>query len=197
MRIYRNVIFTAIALLLLPSLALAAPTERVPESTPAELFHWRDWVLFDKPDRLCPTPYNEGGTYRCGWPSRLRLDLTRQGGTFEQDWIVLAPGWQPLAGDAALRIWPRDVRLSGKPVPVIDRNGTPSIFMPPGEYTVTGRFDWLKLPETIQVPPAIGLIDLTIDGRRVDSLAYDAGGRLWLQARDGVADEADRLQVHV
>ena len=197
MRIYRSVIFAAIALLLLSSLALAAPSERVPESTPAELYHWRDWVLFDKPDRLCPTAFNEGGTYRCGWPSRLRLDLTRQGGTFEQDWIVLARGWQPLAGDAALRIWPRDVRLSGKPVPVIDRNGTPSIFMPPGEYTVTGRFHWLKLPETIQVPPAIGLIELTIDGRRVDSLSYDAGGRLWLQARDGVADEEDRLRVHV
>lgn len=197
MRIYRSVVIVTIALLFLPSFALATPSERVQESTPAELYHWRDWVLFDKPDRLCPTAFNEGGTYRCGWPSRLRLDLTQQGGTFEQDWIVLARGWQPLAGDAALRIWPLDVRLSGKPVPVIDRNGTPSIFMPPGEYTVTGRFNWLKLPETIQVPPAIGLIDLTIDGRRVDSLSYDAGGRLWLQARDGTGDEEDRLQVHV
>jgi Spy/CpxP family protein refolding chaperone len=61
MRIYRRVIFAAIALLHLSSLALAASSERVQKSTPAELFHWRDWVLFDKSDRLCPIPYNEGG----------------------------------------------------------------------------------------------------------------------------------------
>ncbi|MBL0714080.1 MAG: hypothetical protein JJV98_10310, partial [Desulfosarcina sp.] len=98
MRTCLNVLIAASALLFFFSSAPAASFESVKQSTPDTLYEWKDWVLFDQEDRLCPTNYSDGDTYRCSWPSRLRLDLTRKGGTFAQDWTVLARGWQPLVG---------------------------------------------------------------------------------------------------
>jgi len=193
--------YNLIAVLLLLAMTASAfalsSEENVRQSTPESLFEWKNWVLFDKAERLCPTHYNDGESYCCNWPSRLRLDLDASGGTFIQEWMVFTQGWQPLAGDAGLGIWPVGVRVDDQETPVINRGGRPYVHLTVGRHVVTGGFDWQKLPETIPVPPAVGLIDLAIEGRTVKRLQYDPDGRLWLQPRKGQTGAADRLQVHV
>ncbi len=197
MRTNRLFFISAIIALSCLSSTLSTASPGVQESTPEALYEWRDWVLYDKEEQLCPTAYNDGNAHHCGWPARLTLELTRTGGVFAQNWITLVSGWQPLPGDDTAGIWPTDVTVAGQAAPVFNRSGRPYIHLPAGEYTVTGRFKWTKMPETMRVPSTIGLIDLTIDGQGVHPLQYDAGGRLWLRPRKGQAAEEDRLQVHV
>jgi hypothetical protein len=63
------------------------------------------------------------------------------------------------------------------------RNQSPSVRLGPGEHRLTGRFDWVKLPEMILLPPMIGLVDLELDGRSIDFPEIDDQGRLWLAQR--------------
>lgn len=194
---HRTVLTAFLMPLLFCFSAAASSQDLLKTSTPETLYQWRDWVLFDKAERLCPTDYNNGDQYRCHWPSRLILELTGEGGAFEQIGSVFAAGWQSLPGDASMRIWRTAVQVDGQPAPVVRRDGRPFVRIEPGEHTLTGAFSWRQMPEMMHVPPDLGLIELTINGRRVDRPRYDPGGRLWLQPRKEEAGTEDRLQIHV
>ena len=55
--------------------------------------------------------------------------------------------------------WPLDVRANGSPVPVVpDQLAQPAIWLDPGEYAISGRFDWVDRPSSLAVPESIALV---------------------------------------
>ncbi len=168
---------------------------RTEEDIPPELLRWREWVLHGHEAELCPGVYDDGALTRCQWPSQLRLQASTEGGRFEQHWQLFARGWVSLPGGPDL--WPDGVVVDGRPVAVVNREGIPSVELDAGGYQITGRFEWHRMPEGIQVPPASGLITLTVDGQRIEAPVIDDKGRLWLRERRTAAGEADRVGIHL
>ena len=162
---------------------------------PPSLQPWEEWVLYGEEEKACPTYYNDGQKYCCIWPSLLKLSLQQKGGTFEQQWLVLAEGWVPLPGNNDS--WPRDVLVNGKKVPVLNRKGTPSIKLESGEYIIKGNFSWAQMPEMINIPPASGILTLAIDGEAVSNPLREKDGRLWLKRTQTTRTVEDRMDVRV
>ncbi len=147
-------------------------------STPQDLEAWSDWVLDDVKDYGCPMLYN-ADSRRCAWPSRLELRLDSNGGAFTQIWSVYRESDIALPG--AREQWPLDVRVNGKTAPVFSRTGQPLIHLDKGRYTVSGVFEWKRLPEALAVPAESGLITLRLAGK--DVVTPDLrNGQLWLSA---------------
>ena len=178
-------------LFLLPTHVLAAE----PIDIPTQLKPWEQWVLHDMEERLCPTDYNQKAAYQCVWPSRLELFIEPRQGRFRQEWMVFAKSWISLPGGPD--VWPSRVELEGKEVPVIKRNGIPSIELPEGEHVVSGDFTWKQMPEVIQIPTSSGLIKLYINDQQVAIPLLDKKGRLWLQKRVQTVNEENRVAVRV
>lgn len=169
----------------------AQPISR--QNLPPELRPWVPWVLDEVPGLGCPKVQ---GKAVCVWPGRLRLDLGRSGGTFALR--VQADTERDLALPGDAQRWPLDVRVGGRSVPVSDKGDAARIRIPAGRHLVTGRFAWSRLPESLRVPAAIGLVDLRLDGRLVARPRREKGGLLWLRTRtDEGAGEGESLRVQV
>ena len=172
--------------------AHASPT---PPAVPEPLQPWVDWVLHGHEDARCPLLTGAADQRQCVWPSRLTLELDDRGGRFTQQWFVHRDGWVPLPGDA--RLWPQDVRVDGQPATLTQLDGAPRVRLQTSLHTITGVFEWDVLPEVLPVPPATGLLALSIRGQRVAFPIRDDEGRLWLQQRAAAAQEENRLDVVV
>jgi len=169
---------------------VAAAPVKAPE-IPESLEPWRTWVLHDKAELQCPAHFDDGTIRRCWWPSRLTVDAGNLGGLFEQQVTVYAPTWVTLPGDEAH--WPESVSDGSNALPVVGRNGRPSIWLEPGEYAVKGAFVWNALPELLQVPASTGILSLTVDGREIVDPDRGADGHLRLHGKGGAARREDTM----
>ena len=169
----------------------AIKTDRIPPA----LEPWESWVLDGEDAHFCPSSYNNGARHRCIWPSRLNLELERTGGSFTQNWLVFKKGLIPLLGGA--KQWPYYVTLDGKEVPVIAKNGLPSVYMKKGKHLVEGRFIWDEMPEMIHLPEACGLVSLSINGKSVDFPMLEKDGRLWLQKQKMTDLQEESLMISI
>nr|MBP7323368.1 hypothetical protein [Deltaproteobacteria bacterium] len=174
-----------------PDSAWSADTADIPPS----LKQWEGWVLHNLEERLCPTRYNDGESYQCTWPSRVVLNLEDTKGSFSQEWLVFAETDVPLPGSPDA--WPEGVTVDGRAVPVIARDGAPSVFLAPGARRVEGSFVWNEMPETINVPPESGLVSLTLNGTPVPFPFLENDGRLWLKRKEDVAQPESRVEHRV
>lgn len=186
----------------LVALAFGTTTIHAQETVPAPLRDWQGWVMRGEEFRQCPflaaTPIAPGqpidqSAFRCDWPERLSLSVDARGGRFAQRWLVFAPTWVALPGDA--EHWPRDVRLNGAAAPVVEYGGSPSLRLAPGSYAVSGRFEWSSRPESLPVPDVTAIVDLTVDGQRV-AQPERPNGAVWLGKRR-TAEQAASLEVQV
>jgi hypothetical protein len=186
-----------LVLLMLTFVPAAHASSLAPDTVPAELERWQPWVLHGHEASLCPGSHDDGTAVRCQWPARLEMNLSGEGGTFEQRWQVFAEGWAALPGEPGA--WPESVVVNGRPVAVISRNQRPVVHLMPGEHRIAGRFFWSRMPETIGVPPTLGLVSLMIDGRTISAPRIDEKDRLWLRTapvQDAVSEEGS-VQVTV
>ncbi len=158
------------------------------ETVPESLRPWEPWVLHGEAEKFCPTIYNKGEAYRCIWPASLDLDLDQHSGRFTQTWLVFVKSWVTLPGGQ--KQWPLNVKLDGKTVPVMEKDGGPSMYMMPGEHRVEGTFVWEEMPEMLRVPNACGLVRLSVNQKTVDFPLLDSDGRLWLQKKGGREKDA-------
>ena len=129
------------------------------------------------------------------WPGRLTLRLDDAGGSFALDVQADAPVDLPLPGDTTR--WPRDLRTATGPARLGRSGDRPAVHLPAGQHRLTGSFAWTRLPESLAVPPAIGLVDLTVRGAPVRNPRRDKDGALWLQGGATAQAEEDRLSLEV
>jgi len=166
-----------------------------PSKTPEPLRPWIDWVLYGHEVAACPVLPGADNARLCAWPARLSLDLSDRSGIFTQDWTAYSEGWVPLPGDQ--KVWPQGVEIDGRPSAVTPQGDRPSVRLQPGRHRVSGRFEWAALPPELRIPPATGLLSLTVRGRVVASPGRDAEGRLWLQRPAAEAEGESRIEMTV
>jgi len=161
---------------------------------PKPLEPWVDWVLHDNKKIGCPYLYNDIER-ECTWPSRLKLDLNNNGGTFVQQWHIYNDSLVALPGN--VDHWPLGVKIDGKDILVESDGQTPHIRLSKGTHTITGEFKWAKLPKSLSVLPGSGLIDLTVNDKPIARPSLNADGRLWLlqSNNDKISEDNVDLQV--
>lgn len=160
---------------------------------PEALEDWRDWVLEPRTERLCPLPATGQEGRICAWPGRFLLEVDAQGLTFSGSYRVYARTWVALPGDATLM--PEELRVDGQARPVLLRNGVPSVELEPGNARIGGSIRWRQRPESLPLPPSIGLLELRLDGVRIEPLERSEQS-LWL-GRARQQPEADALRLTV
>ncbi len=167
-----------------------------PRQVPEPLKPWIDWVLDNEKDRDCPFSYARFSAKTCFWPGRLQLNLDDNGGEFSIHWTLHRDGWVELPGDE--KNWPHQVKSQRKPLTVIKKQARPVVYLPKGDYQISGRFRWRTLPDNLAVPQQTALIDLMLNGeKRMDFRLKD--GNIWLHketSRQSVKVE-NRLQLQV
>ena len=180
---------------LLLLLTLDARAERFdPKQAPEPLRPWTSWVLAGSAQALCPAMQGSAEVLQCTWPTALSLDLSENGGHFEQHWHLDARAWVPLPGD--LVRWPLNVTEGGKKLVVVEQSGVPSVALEPGEHAIVGAFAWDSLPDALQVPPETGIVSLRLEGARIGEPRRDEAGRIFLQ-KVSVETEGERLEIVV
>ena len=162
------------------------------KDVPPALRGWVPWALDGARDRVCPVV---GSAAVCLWPGRIALKLGATGGTFAAEAWAERPLFLPLPGDA--KVWPQEVRLDGKPVPVVPRDERPAVLLPAGRHRVDGRLLWSSLPDSLAVPPEAALLDLAIDGRPVPLPRREESGLLLLRQEGERAGGGEELRVKV
>ena len=186
--------FTGFIFILLTSAVLHA-NPITPKQVPEPLKPWVDWVLHDEHDLGCPWQYNQQQR-NCRWPSRLQLQLDDQGGTFQQQWQVFSTTHVRLPGDD--NNWPQEVSdEAGERLLVEEKKGLPAVKLTPGTHTITGNFRWSKLPKALRVTPESGLIDLSVNGKKISRPNFNQQGQLWLTQGKAVASSEDNLDIQV
>ena len=181
-------VLAALTFALLAPVSVSAQTPDVP----APLTEWVPWVLHGQEAAACA---RADGAPLCAWPGRLVLRLDDAGGSFALDVVADAPLDLPLPGDTTR--WPRDLRNGTSAAPLGRSGGRPAVHLEAGSHRITGSFSWTRLPESLAVPPAIGLVDLTVRGAPVPNPRRDKDGSLWLQGGAAEQAEEDRLSLEV
>jgi hypothetical protein len=189
---------SALAPLAIVLLCLSATAFAQQPAIPADLKAWESWVMYGEEFRRCPVrngvDATDAAAFVCTWPGRMRVAVSAGGGEFRQSWRIYADSWIALPGDS--EHWPEDVRVDGTAAPAVEREGVPQLRLVEGEHTITGKFTWARRPESLQLPAATALVDLSIDGRAIAPVEMRTG-RLWLGAvRTVTVPRALQVQVY-
>jgi hypothetical protein len=193
------------AVTLCPFSAIAEGTKPLAEKdVPAPLKPWVSWVLHDAQGVHCPRFDGEAGNEAqsvCGWPGQLSLSLDVKAGKFSQSFEIYETTMAPLPGNAEddsgePARWPLDVSVDGKRAAVVAKDGHPHLELSPGKHTVTGRFAWDALPESLRVPSEVALVSLTVQGKSLPFAQRTPDGRIFL-ARATAEDETDSVEITV
>lgn len=169
----------------------------VAQKIPAALDGWQGWVLHDQPQHGCPFLTGSmpaPNSRRCLWPQQLKLEVSKDGGRFQVRVDVDAESWLVLPGDS--RHWPQQVTDRGKPVPVHDRNGTPTLYLSTGQHQLAGVWEWSSMPSRLALPDAYGLVSLHVNGKSVPDFSRQ-GRALTLGESQAAPQQADALSLKV
>ncbi len=182
----------AIALLLtLPALAGSGDKPFPEQDLPPSLKPWVKWALDPSPEKNCLQLQDE---LICTWPGKISLTLGGGGGTFRQQLYTEKESWFPLPGDD--KRWPQSVTLDGKAIPVVSRDEGPAILVPAGPHALAGQFLWGKLPDSLPVPQATAMLELSVNGRAIPFPRRDEEGLLLLrEAGDEAAAGGDSARM--
>lgn len=179
--------FAALAALLfviaaLPLRAAGPDDARIPEP----LRQWTPWALWGNEQLLCPPDFNNPEKRAAVWLSRLELDATNNGAKFSVEITTFRETWAALPGGADN--WPSGVMFSrvgepaeNRPIPVLERDKRPAVFLSPGTWKIEGTFAWRNLPDLLPIPTDTALLSLRTNGEQVEAPAWDPSGNLWLR----------------
>ena len=189
-------VYAALLILLFSSFSTVHARTLETQTIPDDLKTWVPWVLHGHERQTdCPFLYNNVNTTQCSWPSTLSLALTQKGGVSTQNWQVYIDSWLPLPGST--KHWPQDVTVNGKAAAVTLRKGKPMIWVAPGLHTVQASLAWDSLPESLAIPPATGIVSLSVGGESVEFPDME-NGKLWIRQRASAnAAQEERLSLHV
>jgi hypothetical protein len=168
------------------------------DTIPEPLTPWVSWAMKDSEKLSCPfinnTQYSDQKNHICAWPSTLELNVKDDSAKFQQSWQVLTKSIIPLPGNE--RNWPLLVTVDKKHFPVFNHKGKPAIELVKGSYLIEGRFEWLKIPESISIPEQYAFVKMTINNQVIDfpKIEYDD---LWLQAFEPNEEKQDSTDISV
>lgn len=189
---YRLFYYVSLACILL--MVQQAHAQDVPEP----LRPWKEWAAEPYAYRDCTLAPNASGgareDYRCVWPGKLLLTIEPKNGRFSQSWHIEQSSDIVLPGSRSE--WPQDVQVNGRQVPVVERNGAPSVRLERGEHMVSGRWSWQAPPARISIPAQTAWWE--VEGvssvqRSEDRLVLQSGSR----EQDHVGGAQDGLGVRV
>lgn len=183
----------SLLLILLIQASFAMADDKIPDV----LKPWIPWVMDGHQEKRCPVMMNADQTRQCVWFGVLDLSVTDDGASFSQDIQVYAKGWVAIPGNTDF--WPQDVGDEQQKRPVVKREGNPFLLLEPGEYRVSGRFEWKKVPEFLPLPKSTGLTKVTLRGSPLQITDRDEQGRLWLERSQNVEklkDDSQNINVY-
>ncbi len=191
--------FKPILVLLLLSVSFVSGDVFAEPYVPEELRQWEQWVLKDREYRNCPFYFDrtveQASAFVCSWPGELELTVDAQGARFSQRWTVYAQEqWVGLPG--ATDHWPDEVTVNDRGIEVVARNEVPSIRLGPGNWRISGQFEWDERPGVLRVPAQSGLVALAVDGKPVVRPEIN-GGSLFLGERQRDTRERDSVRTVV
>jgi hypothetical protein len=126
------------------------------------------------------------------------MNLSEQGGTFEQTWTMETGGWIFMPGSD--RHPPFEITLNGDPATAVSRQGHPAIHVKKaGTFNIKGRFRWHGLPESIQLPEDNSITGPVVINGTLHNSPYISKGRLWLRHPSSTSPkrELDRVDIQV
>jgi len=144
---------------------------------PPTLTPWRDWALHGAGEKVCPPVGNVADARICVFPTSLALALDATGAGLSLTVRLFSEGAVPLPSGKGAFV--SRMTADGRPVAVADRDGTPVVWLSAGEHVLEGRLDWTAAPESLSLPPQIGIVRLTRNGAVVP-VALTPGGELRL-----------------
>jgi hypothetical protein len=163
---------------------------------PEELQQWIPWVLYEQEDNFCTLNAMETTERYCSWPSSLLLNVEENGATFTQKFLIESKSLVPLPG--SVPFWPVQIKSNGKNLLISNDGNQPAVWLSPGEHTVTGTFIWNELPEYLFIPPATGLVELNLHGKKINAIQLDNQGRLWFrQKQENKQTDEESLSLQV
>lgn len=173
-----------------------------PEEVPAPLKPWVPWALDRAPVVSC---VNALGAERCVWPGQLTIDASRSEGTFTQV-VIVDRNHSSIALPGNAQHYPLGIKVNGKNLggsggnhepTLIVNSDPPELRLPAGTHTITGRFSWTHMPETLPIPPNTANVKLNVNGKPLSHPRRDADGTLWLGQSEMAQSEvqSDRLSV--
>ncbi len=164
---------------------------------PKRLKDWQGWATWEetKHDGL-PTRFDDRSRLLPVWFSAVDIQAGAGGGSFGFTFEGRDEGWVELPGDA--QCWPQEVTVDGQPAAVLSRGGVPCVAVAAGQTAeVSGSFRWTKMPQSLRIPPQMGVLNLKLNGQAVDLPVWDAKGQLWLQRTSTETEDKDFLSVQV
>lgn len=163
---------------------------------PKSLEEWKPWILEKHPDLNCPFIFNNGAR-TCTWPSELKVDANTTGASFSQRIDVFTNDWVKLPGSTGL--WPQNVSDNNAKAIVRDKNNSPEIYLTIGSHDISGDIRWSEMPRTLPISEQTGIVQLTLNGKAVNSPAIEANNQLWLTAseKQNVTAHQDTFDMRV
>ena len=162
---------------------------------PPALREWQEWALGEESHRNCPTPYGSSEQHLCFWPTRLSVEASAARATWRLQVTAYETVWVPLPGSADT--WPMEVRDGEQRLPVVEREGRPSVRLEPGSHELSGLFLWASMPERLSIPTEIGVLSLTVDGAAVAIPNWGADGAVWLRRARSESVDEDQISADV
>lgn len=165
---------------------------------PEPLSPWVSWVLKGSEKLSCPfinnTKYSDQRNHICAWPSTLELNVKDSSAKFRQSWQVLTKSIIPLPGNK--NNWPLAVTVNNKKFPVFNHKGKPAVELVKGSYLVEGKFEWLKMPESISIPAQYAFVKMTINNQVIAFPKIESND-LWLQEFEPSQEKQDSIDITV
>ncbi len=178
-------------------LAVALLPSWTPAQLPKLLEDWQGWVTWDENKHAnAPTPYHNKSQLLPLWYSPIEIKADAAGGSFVFKVDSRWQEWAPLPGDA--QCWPQGVTVDDQPATVVSRDGVPCVRFGAGQKAVVkGVFPWTSMPQSVRIPPQIGVLNLQLNGQPVELPMWDSEGRLWLLRTSTEPADKDFLAVKV
>ncbi len=162
---------------------------------PEALEAWKDWATWNDISASVPSVYNDRSQKASVWPSALNLDVNATAGLFSLDLTVYRDTWVDLPGDR--EVWPLSVRVNGEPIAVMAKENRPSVLLKPGQWKISGTFQWSEMPQFLLLPTNIGILNLKREGIAVQLPSWNESGKLWLKRTTTQAADKNFLSTQV
>jgi hypothetical protein len=133
------------------------------------------------------------------WPENVKVTQEPQLDFYKEPQRVFNREPQPVVIKEPQRVVNKEPQLLNSKMPqpaVISRKGKPYIQLEKGHHHLSGEFNWPQQPKSLSIPDGTGLINLTIDKKKVN-LPDFREGRLWLKTTNTKTHQNNRLDLQV